>query len=38
MILKHALDPNIIKKRREKFAAKEECAMCGEFCALKMLK
>ncbi len=37
-IVKYALDPNIIKKRREKFAAKEECAMCGEFCAVKMFK
>ncbi len=37
-ITKYALDPEIIKRRREKFASKEECAMCGEFCAVKMLR
>lgn len=36
-IAKFALDPEIVKKRREKFATKEECAMCGEFCAVKMI-
>jgi len=37
-ITKYALDPELVKKRREKFASKEECAMCGEFCAVKMLR
>ncbi len=37
-IMAVALDGNIVKKRREKFASKEECAMCGEFCAVKMLR
>ena len=33
-----ALDPGAVKRRREEFAGKEECAMCGEFCAVKMLR
>ncbi len=33
-----SIDPDIVKKRREKFATKQECAMCGEFCAVKLLK
>ncbi len=33
-----ALDREIVKRRRERFASKEECAMCGEFCAVKMLR
>ncbi len=34
----HALDPAIVSKRRERFASREECAMCGEFCAVKLLR
>ena len=37
-IASFAIDPDIVKKRREKFASKQECAMCGEFCAVKLLK
>ncbi len=37
-IISMALDGEIVKKRREKFASREECAMCGEFCAVKMLR
>ncbi len=37
-IKEHALDPAIVSKRREKFASREECAMCGEFCAVKLLR
>ncbi len=37
-ITENALDPELVRKRREKFASKEECAMCGEFCAVKMLR
>ncbi len=33
-----ALDPGMVKRRKEKFASKEECAMCGEFCAVKLLR
>lgn len=33
-----SLDPGMVKRRREQFAAKEECAMCGEFCAVKLLR
>ncbi len=33
-----ALDPPTVRHRRFGFDDKEECAMCGEFCALKMLK
>jgi phosphomethylpyrimidine synthase len=33
-----ALDPPVVRHRREEFADKEECGMCGEFCAVKMLK
>ena len=33
-----ALDPETVKRRRKDFAGKEECAMCGEFCAVKMLR
>jgi len=33
-----ALDPPTVRHRRLGFDDKEECAMCGEFCALKMLK
>jgi phosphomethylpyrimidine synthase len=33
-----ALDPPMVRHRRHGFEAKEECAMCGEFCAVKMLR
>lgn len=33
-----AIDPPVVRHRREEFADKEECGMCGEFCAVKMLK
>ncbi len=33
-----ALDPQLFSKRRESFASKEECAMCGEFCAVQLLR
>ena len=33
-----ALDPPAVRHRREGFQEREECAMCGEFCAVKMLK
>jgi len=33
-----AIDPPIVRHRREEFADKEECGMCGDFCAVKMLK
>ncbi len=33
-----ALDPALVRHRRKEFADREECAMCGEFCAVKLLK
>jgi len=33
-----ALDPPMVRHRREDHKDREECAMCGEFCAVKMLK
>jgi phosphomethylpyrimidine synthase len=33
-----ALDPDAVALRRQEFATREECAMCGEFCAVKLLK
>lgn len=33
----HALDAQIMRKRREKHHTEKECAMCGAFCAIKML-
>lgn len=33
-----SLDSDMVKRRREKFASREECAMCGEFCAVKLLR
>jgi len=33
-----ALDPTAVKKRREPHKNEEVCAMCGKFCAVKMLK
>lgn len=35
---KLALDPPMVRHRREDHKDKEECAMCGDFCAVKMLK
>ena len=32
----HCLDPHLVRKRREGFASRQECAMCGEFCAVKL--
>ncbi len=33
-----ALDPVIMIQRRGEHSGKEECAMCGKFCAVKMLR
>lgn len=33
-----ALDPQMLVKRREAHASEEACAMCGNFCAVKMLR
>ncbi len=33
-----ALDPDLVKKRREGHAGERECAMCGKFCAIRMLE
>lgn len=33
-----ALDGDLVSKRRAEFAGREECAMCGEYCAVKMLR
>ena len=35
---KAALDPAMVQKRREPHKTEEECAMCGKFCAVKMLQ
>jgi phosphomethylpyrimidine synthase len=35
---KAALDPGAVVRRRAEHAAEETCAMCGEFCAIKMLR
>ncbi len=32
-----AIDPNMVRHRREAHAHEKECAMCGKFCAVKML-
>lgn len=32
-----ALDPAMVKHRREAHSHEKECAMCGKFCAVKML-
>jgi len=32
-----SLDPLRVEERRKDFAGKKECAMCGEFCAVKLL-
>ena len=33
-----ALDPEQLDKRREEHKNEEVCAMCGKFCAVKMLR
>jgi phosphomethylpyrimidine synthase len=33
-----ALDPPMVRHRRQAHADREECAMCGEYCAVKMLR
>ena len=33
-----ALDPSQVEKRREPHKKEEVCAMCGKFCAVKMLR
>lgn len=35
---KAALDPQMLEKRREEHKTEEVCAMCGKFCAVKMLQ
>jgi phosphomethylpyrimidine synthase len=35
---RYALDPDEVARRRKEFATRQECAMCGEFCAVKLLK
>jgi phosphomethylpyrimidine synthase len=35
-IEEHCLDPRLVRKRREGFASRRECAMCGEFCAVRL--
>lgn len=37
-IKKFALDKEMLCFRRKDFEEKEECAMCGDFCAVKMLR
>ena len=32
----HCLDPWLMRKRRQGFDSKKECAMCGEFCAVRL--
>jgi len=34
----NALDPQAVRKRREGFHQEKECAMCGAFCAIRMLE
>lgn len=34
----HALDPHIICQKRAEHASEEVCAMCGKFCAVKLLR
>ncbi len=31
-----ALDPSLVRARREQFSHEKECAMCGKFCAVRM--
>ncbi len=33
-----ALDPAMVDKRREQYHNEEVCAMCGKFCAVKMIR
>ena len=35
-VAEHSLDPDMVNNRRQNFASKDECAMCGEFCAVKL--
>jgi len=35
---KYALDPCVLHERRKEHAHEDVCAMCGKFCAVKMLK
>lgn len=35
---KAALDPKMLEQRREEHKTEEVCAMCGKFCAVKMLQ
>lgn len=35
---KHAIDPEEMDRRREAHKKEEVCAMCGKFCAVKMLQ
>jgi phosphomethylpyrimidine synthase len=34
----NALDPHTLRKRRHDFHNEKECAMCGSFCAIRMLE
>jgi len=34
----NALDPHTLRKRRQDFHKEKECAMCGSFCAIRMLE
>jgi phosphomethylpyrimidine synthase len=34
----NALDPYTLRKRRQDFHKEKECAMCGSFCAIRMLE
>ena len=38
MMREAALDPQQLDKRREDHKHEDVCAMCGKFCAVKMLK
>ena len=33
-----AIDPSVVRKRREPHKEEEVCAMCGKFCSVKMLR
>ena len=35
-IAEYSLDPDMVNNRKQNFASKDECAMCGEFCAVKL--
>jgi phosphomethylpyrimidine synthase len=32
-----AIDPQMLHKRRENHRGERECAMCGTFCAIRMV-